>query len=175
MSYITVYRIEPNGDVTPVENIAYASSFHALVWKVLGWKYGLVTPTRYIESPGVVDSILAMGGKGTLPPDEDLLLQSTRQRTCVPLEHIRWICDLLESFYERHGKGKGEAATMPRIAKAIRAALQEQPECLGVTIEIGNTHPPVDWVVCDEETGEKRPYNVHVDDNHEWVEQKGCI
>lgn len=171
MSYVSIYRIDPDGDLTHIGDAGNAWGFCAVVWEALGAKYKIFDPDSYwMADEKALQKLWDMAGGTKLTYEEKLLLCAGFDRKLLRLEDAKKMPDALEAFYEQHGDGK--VRTMLTMAKIIRGGLEGHPDALGIGIE-GNS-VSCDWYnVYDKELGDSRPYNINIDTGHTWAEFNG--
>jgi hypothetical protein len=171
MSYVSIYRIEPNGDMVEIGTASNAWGFCALTWEALGAKYKCIDAQSYwMADHKGLDKLWSMADGTDLEPDENLVLQAGFDRTLLHLEDAKRLPDALEAFYKQHGEGR--VSTMLAMAKVIREGLNGHDDALGIGIE-GNSIS-CDWYnVYDEEADDSRPYNINKDTGHKWAKFNG--
>lgn len=155
MSYATVYKILPDGDVVGYEDVRNAMAGAMYMWRKLGEKMG-VSPIY-----GREEEVWGALGSGRFTLDEDICLAFTFDGAYVQAKNIPRLITALEAFHATYCQGI--APTIKGIAEALTRLIREEPEIRGACFQqtSASDHP---WSFYNPETDESRPFNF---DRHE--------
>ena len=166
MSYVTIYAVQANGDVTYYGEARNNHGFAPLVWRHLCKQYGLDVGVNIFDEEGqrAIDQLFAWRGTGHMASEDDILVGATGDRVWIAREHVPLLAAACRSFYKRYVKPHSLVDTVNQAAAVMDELLERIPDALGVAF---NMCSAVDsfWSVPVEDGEDCRPYNILTDES----------
>jgi len=164
MSYVTIYAVQANGDVTYYGEARNNHGFAPLVWEHLCKQYGLDVGVYIFSGKGqqAIDQLFAWRGTGHMAPEDDIMVGATNDRVWIAREHVPQLVAACRSFYKRHVKPRNQVDTVNQAAAVMEELLERVPDALGVAFHMCSAAAPF-WSVYVEGEEPGRPYNILTD------------
>lgn len=171
MSYVTIYRVEADGDVAWLGEAKNNHGFAPVVWDTFITKYN--APGSGPREADRYRPLWALYGSSAAAKDytgkvlsraDDLLLGATFDRVWVPSELVPELIASMRAFHEAHILPRNYVQTIADAADLIEKELD--PTDRGIAFNMCSAVESF-WQV-DDEIGDCRPYNIDLDDRGHW-------
>lgn len=162
MSYVTIYRIDPEGDVELLGDAKNNHGFAPLVWHKLIEQYKVPTKgTRYWDDD-YYQPLWSLLGTGKLERLDDILLGATFDRVWIGRALVPELIESMRIFDQRHIVPNNLVRTISEAADVLAKWLTAYPDDRGIAFNMCSATESF-WMVWDEENEESRPYNIDKD------------
>lgn len=161
MSYVTIYRIDADGDVERLGEAKNNHGFAPLVWDKLMAQYR-ITPTGPRWGDDYYQPLWGLSGTGKLKRHEDILLGATFDRVWISRALVPELVEAMRAFHQRYIVPNNLVHTISDAADILAKWMPEHPTDRGVAFNMCSAVESF-WTVYDGELDESRPYNIDRD------------